>query len=551
LRAPRLISWSHGALALVAGIALFGLAFLFAITMPYHDWDAFAYGELSRRIATGGSLDPRSLGPTISARPFFLGLQGALWSVTGVSLTAGRLLSLGFALVAAIATSMLVRRGQGRLLAFVAFLSIPVFAEEAIAGLTDVPAAAAVAAVAAVALAAPFRRQWALTFVLALVGVLTKPSSVLPALFGLALALLLVEKPWPAPRLASSRLAALTAGVAVGVAYEWAIAIRLQMGIVAFLRAGTTGYYARIADSVRAGTLLRFDFLGPFLGLPLAFSLVYAGGRAVGLAHRTAGWIAYVLGCGYAIVAPFVSGASRGPFISADVTFTFVGFALVLAAVPFASEDLQPDRVRTSQLFLIALPPTIVWAWFGIYQNRLEAPAWPALAALIGLCLMCAVRVVHRTMGVASLALIPILLMAMWGSVVSLDGFHEPWWKEYRALGITGIFNRSQGTNIVLPAVSETVAALRAQVGRDGRIVASDPHFLYWFPNTTLMYYPTKCSDLADEDGFVLSTGDESRMGIRRSGGSPDPATWAACRNPTLRQLSDGSNGYAAFVVGR
>ena len=145
--------------ALVAAAVFFGAGLLFALAFPYHDWDAFAYGGWSRQIATSHSFDPAPYGAPPASRPVFLVLQGLVWSVTGVSFVAGRMLSLGFALVAALGTAYLLAWRSGRLFALLAFLSITYFAAEAIAGKTDVPAAATVAAVSAVALRDTFRHQ--------------------------------------------------------------------------------------------------------------------------------------------------------------------------------------------------------------------------------------------------------------------------------------------------------------------------------------------------------------------------------------------------------
>jgi hypothetical protein len=548
-RFPRLLAWAYGTLGAIACVTFGVVAFVFAVTIPYHEWDAFAYGEWSRQIALSGAFDPANLqSPPLAARPVFYVLQGLLWSLTGVSFSAGRLLSLVFCIIAVGATAMLVGRNHGRVFAAMALLSFPLFSDQAISGKTDVPAAASVAAVSAVALASPFKRQPAAVAALALLAVLTKASSVVPALAGLGLALLLVERPRSFSRLRASRFLALTLGALVGISYEWAMAAHMRMGLYAFLRSGTTGYYAQLAHSLRLHTLLTLDFLGADLRLPLAFAFVYAAGRSVGVSHRSAAWLALLGGGAYVVVGPYTAGVHNGPFETPDAGFAFVGFALALAAVPFASSALQPDRTRTTQLFLIALPPTVVWSVFGIYENRLEAPAWPALAALIGMCLACSVRVTYEKVGVASLALVPVLLIALWSSLASFDGFHGPMWTEYRSLGVSGMWDRARTTNIVLPAVSETVAALRTEIGTDGKIVASDPHFLYWFPNMTTAY-PTKCSSLQGEDGFILSTGDDSQRAMRQAGGSPDPSDWAACKVPRLRQLTDGSNGLAAFVV--
>jgi len=538
--------------ALVAAAVFFGAGLLFALAFPYHDWDAFAYGGWSRQIATSHSFDPAPYGAPPASRPVFLVLQGLVWSVTGVSFVAGRMLSLGFALVAALGTAYLLAWRSGRLFALLAFLSITYFAAEAIAGKTDVPAAAAVAAVSAVALRDTFRHQRTVIALLGAVAVLTKPSSVLPAIFGLTLALVVVEYPRlrSGIQIACSRPAALLLGGLVGVAYEWAMASHLHMGLVAFLRSGTTGYYAQAASAARTDTLLRLDFLGADLRLPLAFALVYACCRAIRIGHTRAAITGIALGGGYALIGPYLATGGAGPFADAYSGFAFVGFAALLSITPFAQADLAPDRTRMTQLLLIAVPPSVVWAIYGIYENRLEAPAWPPLAALIGACLYCAVRTAHRLAGVASLAAIPVLAATLWASLVSIDGFHGPMWSEFRSLGIAGLSDRNRTTNIVLPAVSETVAALKPEIGGNARVVASDPRFAFWFDRTTYILTPTSCKEIEHADGFILSISDESALMAKNVGASDDPAWWQqTCKQPHLRELTDGSNGFAAFAV--
>ena len=150
---------------------------------------------------------------------------------------------------------------------------------------------------------------------LALLAVLTKPSSVLPALFGLALALLIVERPRSRRGALGTVSLALGVGVLLGLVYDWVMAIHLKMGLFAFLRAGTTGYYAQLANSLRADTILRLDFLGPNLRLPLAFVLVYGLACLAGLRHRRAAIVALAIGGGYALIGPFLAGdrTARSP----------------------------------------------------------------------------------------------------------------------------------------------------------------------------------------------------------------------------------------------
>ena len=200
----RLVDRAYVATAATAFGAFVAGAALLSVTLPYHGWDAFAFGDWSRRIADGGSIDPVHAGELGAGRPLFYVLQGGLWALTGgVSFTAGRLLSLGFAVGlvvcvagAARALSSDRRLGVGAAAAVVVIIAIPAFTQEAIAGDSDVPAAAMVALCAWLA----FRRRssWAAATVLAsaaLAAVLTKPT-VLAPLVGLG-AWLLLERSRP------------------------------------------------------------------------------------------------------------------------------------------------------------------------------------------------------------------------------------------------------------------------------------------------------------------------------------------------------------------
>ena len=95
----RAINATYAAIAAVTSAVFLAGSGLLAVTLPYHDWDSFSFGDWSRSLAAGKSLDPIQPGPMTAARPVFYVLQGALWSATGVSFSAGRLLSLAFALL--------------------------------------------------------------------------------------------------------------------------------------------------------------------------------------------------------------------------------------------------------------------------------------------------------------------------------------------------------------------------------------------------------------------------------------------------------------------
>ena len=218
-----------------AGIAV--LAFLaggvlLAVTLPYHDYDSFAFGNWSRAIAEHGKVDPLWAGPLSSSRPLFYELQGSLWAVTGISFSAGRLLSLAFGLLL-IGSMALLMRALARpalevSLAVAAVLAIDVLAQEVLAGKSDVPAAAMVAIVAALALR-PLARFGRAAIVLAAVGAVLTKQTVLVPLLPLLLALLVWGRGGLRARL-QGPAGALAAGLALGLSYDLVMALRFHEG---------------------------------------------------------------------------------------------------------------------------------------------------------------------------------------------------------------------------------------------------------------------------------------------------------------------------------
>ena len=69
----------------IAAAAFVAAGFLLAVTLPYHQWDSFGFGDWSRAIAQHGKIDPFFAGPQSAARPVFYELQGFIWSLTAHS----------------------------------------------------------------------------------------------------------------------------------------------------------------------------------------------------------------------------------------------------------------------------------------------------------------------------------------------------------------------------------------------------------------------------------------------------------------------------------
>jgi hypothetical protein len=527
----------------VAGVAAAGFAAvgaLLAVTLPYHQWDSFGFGEWSRAIAEHGTFDPMAFGPLTASRPLFYELQGVIWKATGISFTAGRLLSLGFALLlVGSAFKLQLVTARSRLeaaLAVAVVLSIPVFAQQSLSGQTDVPAAAMVALVAALALRPVRGRAGTIAIVVtAALAVLTK-QTVLIALVPLA-AVLVAFTPGRLVTRFRGPVGALVAGLALGLSYDVEMASRFGASLHQFLTTGSTGIWAELAARALTDAVLRADVLGAGLRLPLTFGLIYGIVRLAGLRHRSA------------TVLALVAGLHNGPFSKPEDGLTLIGFALILGASWLLSDGEAPSKQTLAVSLALGLPPLVVWAQASAYTDRLAATGWAGLTMLIACVVGAGVRSLARTGTIMALAPVPIIAMALWMSLATFDGLHGTMWTEYRSLGWSGLHDKLRTMHVVLPAFESTLATAEQQLG-DGRLASGDPMFPYFLPGRVDTTTPAQCRDVRPYRVFVLLTGDESLLAAREAGRLATPEQWAACRAPTLHELSDGTNGYAVFVVG-
>jgi hypothetical protein len=560
---PRWLGRAYVSLFAVALVGLACGAFLVAVTVPYHEWDAFAFGEVSRAIGQG-RFAIEDFGAAFLHRPLFFVLQGWLWQVIGFSFVSGRLLGLVFAALLVVSTARLARDPSSRAraiglsgaLAGLLLLSVPALSVHVVSGLSDVPAAAMVALTAAVALTAPKGRiRWSALVVLGALTVLTKPSTLAP-LAGLMIATLLVENDsetaWSADGIqarARASLAPLAAGTGMGLVVDLLLARRIGSGLFDFLTAGSGGYWGERADAERWDALLRLDVLGPCLRLPLAFVLVYAAARVARAAHRPAAVGALVAAVGWTVGGSLVAAPGEGELWSAEATFCWIGFLGMLTLFCLAPAAHAPSRSRIARLLLLGLPPLVVWVYATPYDERLAATAWPGLCAMLGLVVAVPIVGLARSAGVAALAPALVLVVAFWSSLASLDGFGDDHWRELRSLGRDGVWDADRTLNLVLPAVQSSMAAIDETMGDEGRLLTTDPRFGWWFPGRVSTELVVRCDQLAGYSAFILLTSDESVAQIESEGGSGDPAWWARCEQPRLVQLTDGENGMAAFAV--
>jgi hypothetical protein len=538
-----------GAAIAFLGFGIVGV--LLAVTLPYHQWDSFAFGDWSRAIAERGAFDP-TFGSLSASRPLFYELQGLIWRVTGISFAAGRLLSLAFALLLVASVFQLQRALTGsRFEAAVAaavVLAIPTFAQQSLSGQTDVPAAAMVALAASLALRpARGRTGYAVVVVAAALAVLTK-QTVLLALIPFALVLVAVT-----PGRWSTRLrgpaGALAVGLALGVAYDWVMAARLNQGLLVFLRQGSGGIWAELAARARADAILRADVLGSGLRLPLTFALGYAIVRLAGLRHRYAAALALAAGLAWSIAGPLGAGIGNGAFARPEDGLTLIGFALVLGASTLLPDVEAPSKRTLALGLALGLPPLVMWAQASAYTDRLAAAGWAGLTVLIACVVTAGIRGLARGGPLLALAPAPILALAVWMSLATFDGLHGTMWTEYRSLGWSGLSDDMRTMHVVLPALQSTLATAEGQLG-NGRLVTGDPMFPYFLPGRVDTTTPGRCQDVRGYRVYVLLTGDESVLAAREGGRLATPGQWAACHTPVLHQLSDGNNGYAVFTVG-
>ena len=246
--------------------ALFLLAVLFvALVIPIHAQDALTFGEWSRLVSQHWHLRYAAATGQEYGRPLFYVLQGWVWGIFGYAEPLGRVLSGLFSVLLLGSVVWLVRdRDWGSLaglLAAFALISSPVFAAQAVSGLTDIPVAALVALAGALVWGRrPAPARAVAIGVVAALAMLAKPSALL-ALIGLALAQLLLGESWRSRLL--YRVAPLGAGIGLGLLYDFVQARYVHQGLRTFLQAGVNSdYYRTLADEARRYALLDGNWFG-------------------------------------------------------------------------------------------------------------------------------------------------------------------------------------------------------------------------------------------------------------------------------------------------
>jgi hypothetical protein len=103
---------------------------------------------------------------------------------------------------------------------------------------------------------------------------------------------------------------------------------------------------------------------------------------------------------------------------------------------------------------------------------------------------------------------------------------------------------------IVMPAFSRALDVVRPEMGRDDLLISPEGAFRFFYPGRVEQSFPNGCENLERFRVFVLLTDEGSRRYMEDFlHVSGEPAFWAGCRSPRLKQLTDGSEGYAVFRV--
>jgi hypothetical protein len=533
-------------------------ALLVALALPYGEWDAMSFGVWSRVIAEHWPhLRFAGIGEAEYQRPLFYVLQGSVWSALGFHQPLGRLLSLGFSALLLASTAWIaaqtvrVDRRLAAGLGLLVTLLVAGFGRYLAAGMSDIPAAAMVALTAALLLAPRLRgAQLPLVALASALAALAKPSA-LPALVGLAAAILV------GPRVDLRRrafgAAALSAGIVLGLVYDLVQARYVHVGLREFLTSGTNdGFYAQLAARERRRVLLDGGWLGAELRVLLVFALIYALVRLM-TRHRPAVLVAMPAAVLWSWLGPHLAG-SHGVRVGilgiggvAEQTAVLVLAACLLLAL-FAPVESAPSRLQLGRALVWAAPPFLVWALRVVYDNRLLAPAWSPLIVLIVWALLPVLSGARAWR--EWLVLVPTAALLALGaySVQNIDGLGSSGWRALEAGGISGLGNKALMRNIALGGdFASEVSALAPQVSKGDRILTFDARLRFFYLSQIDYAPPLACAQLAGHRLFVLLESDELRAIYGRRSTA---AFWESCPGKPLTKIEERPGAYAIFVHG-
>ena len=529
------------------------LALVVAV-VPYYQWDELAYGEWSRLIAATGQFRFPSITPLTYQRPLLYAGQGWVWRLLGEHEVLGRLLAVGFLAMLIVCVYRLgagavardTRRDRGAL-AVVVLLAVTEVAAAAGAILTDVPVAALVAMTAALLWTTDdgWVPNLGLT-VAAVAAVLVKPTA-LPALAGLAAAHAL--GPWRGTGTRLRRLSWLGLGTMGGLAYSVWMAATLRQSLQEFLQGAILrGYYADLSHRVRLSQVGSFEWLGPWLCLPLLASLLYA---AAYVSDRDAR-LSEMLPLGVAALwaaAWFAPMGAPAASLAAAVSkgwITVVLFAAVMAASSAAGETVS--RLFVLRQIVWAVPAFVSWMIYAPYEMRLLAPIWAPLVLLTTVPIARGLAGWFRlTPLVGGFLLIAVAVLAASNArMINMDAeavaetVHGIGARRFLDIARVAIVSGGDATRIrrvLSPDVEPVLEALRPRLRPGDRIFSPEGRLRYYFPGRVAQAYPTRCEDLVGYRFFVLPQIGAVRVYFIHIGVSPEPDFWSACQRPRLHRI--------------
>jgi 4-amino-4-deoxy-L-arabinose transferase-like glycosyltransferase len=544
-----------GAIAWLLTLVFFGLAFMLAVVIPIHAQDALTFGEWSRLISQHWNLHYAAGTVQEYGRPLFYVLQGWIWGIFGFNETYGRVLSGLFSFLLLAALIWLVRdREWGRLaavLAALALISTPVFAQQVISGLTDIPVAALVALTGALIWGRRPRAAQAIPAgVAATLAMLAKPSAFL-ALIGLALAQLLVDESWRARAL--YRVVPIAAGIGAGLVYDTVQANYVGVGLQSFMQAGVNSdYYRALADESRRFAVLDGSWFGDGLRVAAFYALAYLVLRVAGLRQRLCVAVGVPVALLLSWLGPWLafheSRADVGSLHSTGAAAAAVGTALFLAGGLVAFDSAVPTRRELLRFAIWALPTAVAWAIYGAYDFRLLLPDWPPLLALIVLAALPSATGFARRGAIALAAPVVLFAVVVADNVYNLDALGHSGWDQLRRTH--DWLDRTQTRAIVLPALTHALVVVDRQMHPGDDLVSPEGAFRFFYPGHVEQSYPNACEFLHRFRVFVLTTDEGTQRYMRDFlHVSPEPSYWASCKFPHLTQLTDGADGYAVFRI--
>lgn len=524
-----------------------------AITIPYHSWDALSYGEWSRLIAESWDFQAEGQGAATFHRPLFYVVQGVLWGVFDFHEWIGRLLAFSFTALFVVAVAKLAGRGtQSRLAsalgAALLFLHPDVLRGLA-DGLTDVPLAALGAVTALTAWSPSTHRWWPMLLAgSAAATVLIKPPG-LVVVACLLVTLVVWRMGRSAAEVVRDRVLPLILGTGLALGYDVFEAARLDVGLVDFLRAGSTGFYADQTRDLRVQKLLEIGFMGPLLRPLLVFSLLYGVARIARASHRTSVVTSVVLCPMVALGLPALAPQDTAPSVGSALTIVMLVTLTALFAW-WAPEDAIPRRDMLGRLLILGVVPAMVWLWGAAYSTRLSSIAWPGLFALMAIAF--APALAGMAVRASILVLAPVAVVAVVGaySYEQIDGLGPDRWRELRTLSLGEWFQEEKTGDIARRQLNDAVVLSEQNMDADDRLISASGEFRFFFPGRVTQAYPGSCDHLNGYRVFVLLTDDGTQQFMRLVAKVPGSTSyWASCRAPRLTQLTDGSGGFAVFRI--